>query len=72
MKVKELRQKLADAPDDAEVVVPAPDHEFDKVTRVHSTTAFWSRSGGMLYEDHGDEHKLAPADERTSVVIIGD
>jgi len=69
MNVKELRQKLADAPDDARVVVSAPDHEYRPVMTALSTTAFkYGRC--MFYEDHGDNHKLNVSDERVQVVVI--
>jgi len=69
MKVLSLMKKLAECDGDADVVLEAPDHGFRRVERAHITTALEPHRG-ELYEDHGDEHKLNPNDERVPVVVL--
>lgn len=70
--VKQLKELIANLPDDAQVLVPGEDHSY-RATRVEATTALREGSGryGGWTEDHGEE--LTPeADygKRMQVVVV--
>lgn len=69
MKVKTLRARLADAPDDADVVVSAGDHGYRRVSEGAVASAELT-SQKTLHEYHGDEH-MAPKSKRVLVFWIG-
>lgn len=71
LRVQDLRDLLADAPDHAPVVVPAPDHSY-YFARASVDTAMYDPHDQTLAEDHGEE--LTPEGEcgdRITVLIIG-
>lgn len=73
--VKQLREMLKDVPDDAIVVVVAPDHEY-RMADVSALTALTrisgdpTRGGEWMYEDYGDDNKLDDDDYRIPVLLV--
>lgn len=69
MNVKQLKELIADLPDDIKIVVPCRDHSYRNVSGEVST-ALYSRPAGWT-EDHGEE--ATPEEsfgKRVQVVVI--
>jgi hypothetical protein len=56
MKVKELRELLKDAPDDAPVVVDGSDHSHYEANCFVTTMLVYDDDPGSMTEDHGPEY----------------
>jgi hypothetical protein len=70
MTIKQLKQIIADLPDDSVILVPAPDHTYRNVG-AHITTALYDADHESWAEDWGDVY--TPADiygERFKVLVI--
>jgi hypothetical protein len=68
MNVGQLRTLLANAPDDAVILVPASDHSYREVRAV-LTTALGSKRDGYM-EDFGEEFNESNA-PRVQAVVVG-
>jgi hypothetical protein len=73
MTVKQLRELIADAADDALVVIPSSDHSYLEVEAERTTAVGYQFRRGKpmrLDEDFGDEY-IDEGGKRVNVLLVG-
>lgn len=68
MKVKQLKELLVSVPDEAEVVVPAQDHEYRRAHAINKTTALFQ--GSTINEDHGEDSTPESEFGKRQIVLV--
>jgi mRNA-degrading endonuclease YafQ of YafQ-DinJ toxin-antitoxin module len=69
MTVGDLKKIIKSLPDRTPVVTTSRDHQYRERIAVYSTSALKS-DDGLIYEDHGDDHKLSDEDKRVGVLVV--
>lgn len=68
MRVKDLKEMIADMPDDCVVLVPGSDHSYYEAQAFDSTVAF-NDAGGIYTEWAGEQHADPDETPRRALVM---